>query len=773
MHSEFRHRMRPTLAADAAFKGAACLWLLALVGACVALAVSVLSYQHIGPGGRLGDGAMDIVRHIAGTSKIRDWASEEAERTATYLKGQVSGIEMSYPGRIEAMHQVIPITQENVHGPSADPQCLELETDRCFGTREGCAVCPFDRSAPAGPRCCGEPINGSLPLPNFGLLTYSLGAEGDLLKHGGSTHFSNIVFRVKGTGEFTDGSAILASAHYDSVSGVHTHYTKGQDPAHPTNHGPGVGDDLSAVAVLLEVARKLASDPPLPRDVIFALVNGEEVGCMGSVLFRQLHQWRRKPAVLINLEGKGKASSKEWLVRSNSPYAANAYARFAPAPSGFSVSEWIFRELAVGYTDATIYARLGVHVMDLAYVHDSYVYHTPADDVNSVSPEGLQHEGTNILSILRGVAEDDHFPKPLTKTQNPIVGRWSNELLYDPGMDSGTFYVSLFDVRFWTMPLRLASGLFFATAILSPMVASGIVMCFWGRVRHLSAPALRQALWLSAVETLCCLLYVVLGLVSGALFELTISWRDLRVWYNFQSLRLLYLSLSGALPTILLELLRRWGEALGLLRCCWPELQNSGFGSDTTGLLGALTASAILLLLSSLSLTHLGFAVFWSVLLAPLGLLVEMLILALPNGSDPGEASLTLLAAQAGSPARGEAEEDTKRFVGAMARDVFAVLLPLLLQVPQLFNLLAVFTYIIDSLGVGNAKTPVEISNGVLLGMPGAMYALLFLPVTRRLSFHHSLLVGIFIFLVHAVLLALCLFVPTDATAYCYFFEEC
>lgn len=770
--------LHPMLATDAAFKGARVVWFLSVVYAFVALAVSVLSYQHTGPAGRFGDLAMDVVRHVAGGAKIRDWASGEAERTATYLKGQISGIEMAYPERVEAMHQVIPITQHNVHGPSADKRCLELQADRCFDTREGCAECPFDRSTPDGRRCCGEQVNGSEPLPNFGLLTYKLGAEEDLLKHGGSTHFSNVVFRVRGSGAFADGSAILASAHYDSVAGVHTRYAEGQDPALPSNHGPGVADDLSAVAVLLEAARKLASQPPLPRDVIFAFVNGEEVGCMGSTLFRQLHQWRHRPAVLINLEGRGKASSKEWLLRSNSPYAASAYARFAPSPGGFSILERLFHRLGAGYTDASIYARLGVHAMDLAYVHDSYVYHTPADNVDAASSEGLQHEGTNILSIIRGVAEDPGFPKPLTRRQSPVVGRWSNELHYDPSMDSGTFYVSMFDASLWTLPSGVASGLFFATAILSPLAAFGILMCFWESTRHSSAPNLVQALRLSGVEAVCCLAYVALGVASGALFDVVvISWRDVRIWYGYQGLRLLFLSLSGALPGILLELLRRWGEAPMLLRCCWPLVQNSAFGTDTTALLGALTATAVLLLASSLN-AHVGFAIFWSVLFAPVGLLAEALILAsLPSGGDPGdrEASFSLLATHPGKlPLRRDAEEDdTRRMVGAVVRDVFAVLLPLILQMPQLFNLLSVLTYIVDGSGGGDASAGLGVSNGVLLGLSGATLALMFVPVSRRLSFHNSLLAALVVYFAHMVLLALCLFVSADATAYCYFMREC
>jgi len=766
-------QMRPRIVSTAAFQGAHVLWVLSLVYASIALVVSVISYQHVMPAGDLGHRAMDIVRHIAGTSKIRDWASIEAERTATYLKGQISGIEMSYPGRIEAMHQVIPITQENVHGPSADPSCLDLQPDACFDTGNGCAQCPFNMSKPAGPRCCGEAPESDdiLPLPNFGLLTYRYGAEEDLLHHGGTTHFSNVVFRVKGSRAFTNGSAILASAHYDSASSAHTHYKEGQDPSLPSNHGPGVADDLSAVAVLLEAARKLASEPPLPRDVIFAFVNGEEAGCMGSILFRQLHEWRHRPAVVINLEGKGKSTSKEWLVRASTSYAANAYAKFASAPAGFSFAEWVFRTLNVGYTDMSIYRRLGLHGMDLAYVHDSYVYHTPADNVDAASAAGLQHEGTNVLSVIRGVAQDPDFPEPLTKEQDPLVGRWSNELLTDPGMHSKTVYVSMFDTRLWILSEEGAISLFVAIAIISPAAAFCTVWYFWEGVRHITAPRVARMLCLGLGETVCCLIYVVLGVAAGAASEMAfIGWRDVRIWYNFQTIRLLFLAFSGSMPIVFIELLRRWGEAPALIRCCWPVVQNCGNGSDTVGTLGAVGATGLLLLIAGIQLPHICFTMFWFAIFAPIGLLVEMLIVAFwhePNKPGLGEASFTLLiAGPAFGTSDGGAPGEKKRMIAAGVRDVFAVLLPLILQVPQIYNLLSVFTYIIDSLEF-------DVANGMLLGLFGAMYAMQLTPVTRRVSWHSSLIIGLVLMLVEMFLLALCLYVPTDTSAYCYFLEQC
>ena len=73
----------------------------------------------------------------------------------------------------------------------------------------------------------------------------------------------NVVF---GIGPPT-GPAILAVSHYDSVPG-----------------GPGATDDGIAIAVWLEVARKLAQEN-LQRRVIFLVSDGEEQALLGAYYF--------------------------------------------------------------------------------------------------------------------------------------------------------------------------------------------------------------------------------------------------------------------------------------------------------------------------------------------------------------------------------------------------------------------------------------------------------------------------------------------------------
>ena len=74
----------------------------------------------------------------------------------------------------------------------------------------------------------------------------------------------NVLARIKGQGP-PGKKALMLCAHYDSV-----------------HEGPGASDNAAGVAVVLETLRALKAGPPLDRDVIALLTDGEESGCLGA-----------------------------------------------------------------------------------------------------------------------------------------------------------------------------------------------------------------------------------------------------------------------------------------------------------------------------------------------------------------------------------------------------------------------------------------------------------------------------------------------------------
>ncbi len=158
----------------------------------------------------------------------------------------------------------------------------------------------------------------------------------------GDSPARNILARLTGQGP-RGKKALMLCAHYDSVP-----------------DGPGAGDDASGVAVVLEALRALKAGPPLDRDVIVLMSDGEENGFHGSRLFVDEHPWASDTGVVLNFDARGNSGpsimfetsdGNGWLVRQ--------YARAAPHPLATSLSMDIYR-IMPNDTDLTIFKHAGM-----------------------------------------------------------------------------------------------------------------------------------------------------------------------------------------------------------------------------------------------------------------------------------------------------------------------------------------------------------------------------------------------------------------------------
>jgi len=230
---------------------------------------------------------------------------------------------------------------------------------------------------------------------------------------------TNVVAIRNGTRPRTEG-AVMIAAHYDSV---------------PT--GPGAVDDCAGVGVIMEIASVLAHNDPLERPVILFLTAAEERGMLGSRLFALDHPWKDLPRVVMNLEGSGSAE-KEFLIRSNSPWATQAYATAAPHPKAYSLAETLFATIRVGYTDAEVFNAMGIHALDMIYVNQRFLYHSQNDTMRHVAQGAIQHEGNNVLSLTR------YFATQTLPALLPQVDPQMNSSDYPP-LYSHSVYNSVLD----------------------------------------------------------------------------------------------------------------------------------------------------------------------------------------------------------------------------------------------------------------------------------------------------------------------------------------
>ena len=196
----------------------------------------------------------------------------------------------------------------------------------------------------------------------------------------------NVVARIPGR---EPGPAIVLLAHHDSV------------PA-----GPGASDDGSGVAVLVETARALRAGPPLRRDVVLVVTDGEEAGLLGARAHVRAHGVDDVLAV-VNVEARG--TSGPSLMFETGPGTAvtvPAWARLAPRPVTSSLFAAIYRRMP-NDTDLSVFLREGVPGLNFAFTGDVRHYHTPLDTLANLDGGSLQQHGDNALAAVRGLADAD------------------------------------------------------------------------------------------------------------------------------------------------------------------------------------------------------------------------------------------------------------------------------------------------------------------------------------------------------------------------------
>ncbi|OQR94289.1 hypothetical protein ACHHYP_01565 [Achlya hypogyna] len=197
------------------------------------------------------------------------------------------------------------------------------------------------------------------------------------------TNTTQLIARVPGTSN----TSVLLTAHFDSV---------------PTSYG--ASDDGAGVAVVLHVLRALLLDASGPRThgLVVFLDNGEENGLCGARWFTQqqlVGEYNVK--AFVNVEAGG-AGGRAILFRATDDALASLYAAVAPYPHMNSLGGSLISVLGSA-TDFEVYQPAGVPGVDIAFYEHREYYHSPADSVDHITPEDLQHCGANVLAYLRAL----------------------------------------------------------------------------------------------------------------------------------------------------------------------------------------------------------------------------------------------------------------------------------------------------------------------------------------------------------------------------------
>lgn len=301
----------------------------------------------------------------------------------------------------------------------------------------------------------------------------------------GDRHVLAYVDNVLGQAQGTDGrgDVVLLVAHYDSVA-----------------VSPGAADNGTSVATLLEVARALRHGPPLRRDVLILLTDGEEHGLLGVQAFLQ-SPWARRVGLVLNFDNPGSSGPSVMYETSdgNDPLV-RAFAARAPSPFGSSLTDSVARRRHVE-SDFTPLRGAGLPGMTFGFTEGFFRNHSMLDTVAHIDAGSLQHQGAYALSLTRAFAagELDDVRGGEAVYFNPVRGL----LVVYP--------------RSWAVPLAVA-----AAALYAGVVATGL------RRRRLSPSGLLAG----AVNSLLALIF------TGAIAALV--WALVRQAYGVVSSSLPY-----------------------------------------------------------------------------------------------------------------------------------------------------------------------------------------------------------------------------------------
>lgn len=197
----------------------------------------------------------------------------------------------------------------------------------------------------------------------------------------------NLVAKLPGK---QSGKSVALVAHYDSA---------------PVS--PGVSDDGSGVAVVLETARLFKYLPAPENSVIFLLTDGEELGALGAEAFVSEHPWARDVATVINLDARGSAGpSLMFETGVPSRWLISEFAASVERPIANSLFFEVYRFLP-NDTDFSVFRRHGLFGANFAFIDNASTYHTAHDTFQSLSLASLQHQGDNAASLLRRLANAD------------------------------------------------------------------------------------------------------------------------------------------------------------------------------------------------------------------------------------------------------------------------------------------------------------------------------------------------------------------------------
>ena len=338
------------------------------------------------------------------------------------------------------------------------------------------------------------------------------------------------------------GKPIILMSHYDSVGA-----------------GPGAGDASHGVATILEIARILKEEGPFENPIMALITDGEEDGLLGAHAYFSDPQKAAAAGIVINLEARGSAGPSFLFETSDdAAWLIDLYAKNADRPLTNSLMLTAYKTLP-NDTDMSESLAAGVAGINFAFASEIVHYHTPLDNVENLNPASVQHQGDNMLAMVRALADADLANAPkgdalymdvLSRIVMRVPMEWAMPLvLLALALVAYTGYAfSKGAERRWS---AVVGGVFFVPLLVLCAVAGGFLMNLLAGLFGAQQFGYANPVWLR------CALY--LGAAFG-MFALSISygrWLGVRiatmsVWTAFIALTIVLLFVAPGAAVIFL-----------------------------------------------------------------------------------------------------------------------------------------------------------------------------------------------------------------------------
>ncbi|HET9481481.1 MAG TPA: M20/M25/M40 family metallo-hydrolase, partial [Candidatus Polarisedimenticolia bacterium] len=218
---------------------------------------------------------------------------------------------------------------------------------------------------------------------------------------------ANVIGVLAGSRPDWAGQSVVVGAHYD-------HLGLGWPDAHAGDEGKvhhGADDNASGVAVMLELARDLASAERPQRSIVFVAFTGEEAGRLGSRHYVEHPVFPNEGAIgMVNLDTVGRLGTGRLSVLASGT-AAEWQHIFRGAGYVTGVDSRIIAE-SYESSDQKSFIDRGVPAVQL-FTAPHADYHRPGDTAGKVDVDGLVKVASFVKEAVAYLAERS---EPLTVT---------------------------------------------------------------------------------------------------------------------------------------------------------------------------------------------------------------------------------------------------------------------------------------------------------------------------------------------------------------------